>query len=197
MSIIFIHMKYTFLMWLETALHLLKDSLLVSSSQRGASLYLSATCLWDKFMSPVFCKIVHCASAARGGAAPLPQAATRAMPRRQSRRRWRPPSPWCRRGLSCSGSPSAGHGARHAAAYIYDAEASKLEERSPQHAAARRTVRRPPAAASSWTASAAATPASSIRTSTLCPKFCKTCPTILRPFIQNAPEWAQQTRLWH
>ena len=32
-------------MWLETALHLLKDSLLVSSSQRGASLYLSATCL--------------------------------------------------------------------------------------------------------------------------------------------------------
>ena len=114
--------------------------------------------------------------------APLPQAATRAMPRRQSRRRWRPPSPWCRRGLSCSGSPSAGHGARHAAAYIYDAEASKLEERSPQHAAARRTVRRPPAAASMRTASAAATPASSIRTSTLCPKFCKTCPTILRPF---------------
>ena len=108
--------------------------------------------LWDKFMSPVFCKIVHCASAARGGAAPLPQAATRAMPRRQSRRRWRPPSPWCRRGLSCSGSPSAGHGARHAAAYIYDAEASKLEERSPQHAAAAYGGvvwrRQPPAAAS-------------------------------------------------
>ena len=39
--------------------------------------------------------------------------------------------------------------------------------------------RQPPAAASSWTASAAATPASSIRTSTLCPKFRKICPTIL------------------
>lgn len=39
-------------------------------------------------------------------AAPLPQAATRAMPRRQSRRRWRPPSSWCRRGLSCRSSSS-------------------------------------------------------------------------------------------
>ena len=48
-----------------------------------------------------------------------------------------------------------------------------------------------PAPALSWTASAAATPASSIWTSTLCPKFLKICPTNLRQFCHSDQQKCQ------
>ena len=152
----------------------------MSLSQREESLYRSAKpYLWDKFMSLVFCKIVHCASAARGGAgvaATSPQAYS--LQRRTYTTYWgaacareATTTPRQRRPPTSSTLPP-----RHCSC------SSLWQRRGAQYGGGVVWRRQPPAAASLWTASAAATPASSIRTSTLCPKFCKICPTILRQF---------------